>query len=110
MGNIVIKNEQGDKRYVLEYNRSAIVRMEREGFKIENIEKTPLSTIVLLMRGAFYMHNPSLSNEEIDAICEELEVGGDEFIKALMELYTSALMALSGQDKKKTKNFKWEKI
>lgn len=109
MGKIVIKNEADNKKYELEYNRSAIVRMEKEGFKVEKIDKEPLTTITLLMRGAFYMHNPSLTDEEIDAICDEIGLG-DEFVKAVMELYTSALMSLSGQDKDKTKNFKWEKI
>lgn len=108
MGKIVIKNEAG-KRYELEYNRSAIVRMEKAGFRVDLIDKEPLSTITLLIRGAFYMHNPSLTDEEIDALCEEIDTG-EEFIKALMELYTSSVMSLSGQGKKETKNFKWEKI
>ena len=108
MGSIYVMNEKDGKKYELAYNRSALVRMEQRGFKIENIEKEPLSTIVLLMRGAFYMHNPSLSDDEIDAICEDID-GGKDFIKALMELYSQALMSLSGEDKKTTKNFKWEK-
>ena len=108
MGKIIIKNEADNKKYELEYNRSAIVRMEKAGFKIENIQTEPISTVILLMRGAYYMHNPSLNDEEIDAICDQLEMG-DEFVKALMELYTNALMSLSGQDKNKEKNFKWEK-
>ena len=108
MGKIVIKNEADNKKYELEYNRSAIVRMEKAGFKIENIQTEPISTIILLMRGAFYMHNPSLDDEEIDAICEQIDTG-DEFVKVLIELYSNALMSLSGQNKEKTKNFKWEK-
>lgn len=108
MGKIIIKNEADNKKYELEYNRSAIVRMEKQGFDVKKIDKEPIATIVLLMRGAFYMHNPSLSDEEIDAICDKLDKS-DEFIQALLEIYTNALMALSGQDKKQAKNFKWEK-
>jgi len=108
MGSILITNKADNKKYELEYNRSAIVRMEKQGFKIDLIKSEPLSTITLLMRGAFYMHNPSLDDEEIDKICDEVE-GGDEFVKALLDLYTNALMSLSGQDNKQAKNFKWEK-
>ena len=108
MGSLIIKNEKDGKKYELAYNRSAIVRMEKQGFKIENIEKEPISTVILLMRGAFYMHNPSLSDDEIDAICDDIQ-GGDEFVKALLGLYTNVLMSLSGGDKKTEKNFKWEK-
>ena len=108
MGKIIIKNEAEEKKYELEYNRSALVRLEKAGFKIENIETEPISTITLLMRGAFYMHNPSLTDEEIDAICDQVEMS-DEVVKKLIELYTEALLSLSGQDKNKSKNFKWEK-
>ena len=108
MGSILIKNESDGKQYKLAYNRSAIVRMEKAGFDVQNIEKEPATTITLLVRGAFYMHNPSLSDEEIDAIADQIDAG-DELIKALVELYSVAMMSLSGGDKKQSKNFKWEK-
>jgi len=107
MGKIVIKNEAG-KSYELAFNRSAIVRMEKAGFKAENIEKEPLSTVVLLMRGAFYKNYPQLADEEIDAICDEIEMD-EAFIKAVMELYAEAVLSLNGQNKNTSKNFKWEK-
>lgn len=109
MGKIVIKNEAENKKYELEYNRSAIVRMEKAGFSIDKMKTEPISTIVLLLRGAFYMHNPSLNDEEIDAICDQLELD-EGFVKALTNLYTEALTSLSGQNKETTKNFKWEKV
>lgn len=108
MGSILITNEKDGKQYKLAFNRSAIVRMEKAGFDIQNIEKEPATTITLLVRGAFYMHNPSLSNDEIDAIADQIDKG-DELIKALIELYSVAMMSLSGSDKKQSKNFKWEK-
>lgn len=107
MASILLKSN--DKSYKLEYNRSSIVRMEESGFNVQDIEKKPLSTIVLLIRGAFYMHNSSLSDEEIDAITDQ--IGDTEgLIKVLTEMYMSVLQALTGDDKKDTsKNFKWEK-
>ncbi len=108
MGSILIKNEKDGKKYELAFSRSSLVKMERQGFNVQNIEKEPLSTIALLMRGAFYKNNPSLSDEEIDAICDDIEQS-DELIKALLDLYSQCLMALSGQDNKQPKNFKWEK-
>ena len=96
-----------DKKYKLEYNRASIVKMEEKGFDVQDIESKPISTIVMLERGAFYMHNPSLEDDEIDAICEN--VGGDEkFIAKLTELYMDALKSLTGDKKDKSKNVKWE--
>lgn len=107
MGSILIKSDDG-KQYKLAYNRSAIVRMERQGFNVEKIDKEPLSTICLLIRGAFYMYNPSLSDDEIDAIAEHIDTS-KAFVEALLELYTAVLTSLSGQTKDKSKNFTWEK-
>lgn len=109
MGSILITNEKDGKNYELAYCRSSLVRMEKEGFDIAKIDKEPLFHISLLIRGAFYKNNPSLSADEIDAICDDIG-GMDELVKALMEMYKDCLMALSGQDKQETKNFKWEKI
>jgi len=102
---VIIKSN--DKNYKLEYNRSSIVRMEENGFDVQKMNEKPLSTIVLLMRGAFYMHNPSLTDEEIDAICEQI-TNSEELVKQLVEMYMKALNSLVG-DKKQEKNFKWEK-
>ena len=106
MASILIKSS--DKEYKLEYNRSSIVRMEECGFNVQDIEKKPLSTIVLLIRGAFYMHNPSLSDDEIDEIADQIG-GSEDFIKELTEMYMGALQSLTGDKKEKAKNFKWEK-
>lgn len=106
MASILLKSN--DKSYRLEYNRSSIVRMEENGFNVKDIEKKPLSTIVMLIRGAFYMHNPSLSDDEIDEIANQIG-DTDKLVKTLVEMYMSVLTALTGDKKDTSKNFKWEK-
>jgi len=108
MGSIFITNDKDGKKYELAYNRSSLVRMEKEGFNIEKIEAEPLFQITLLIRGSFYKNNPSLSADEIDAICDEIG-GMDGFVKELLGMYENCLKVFSGQDKQDTKNFKWEK-
>lgn len=107
MGSILIVNEKDGKKYKLQYNRASIVRMERDGFNIEKIKTEPISTITCLYRGAFYMNNPSLTDDEIDAIVDDIDCG-EEFTKALVELYGEALNSIVGTSKQ-TKNFKWER-
>lgn len=106
MASILIKSNK--KSYRLEYNRSSIVRMEENGFNVSNIDTKPLSTITLLIRGAFYMHNPSLSDEEIDKIAEQVG-DGQGFIQVLTQMYQDALTSLTSGKDDTTKNFKWEK-
>lgn len=106
MASITIKGE--NKSYILEFNRNSIIRMEDNGFDVSGIEKKPLSTIVKLIRGAFYMHQPKMTDDEIDEITDQL--GGDEdLIKALIEMYMDAVSCLTISKKDETKNFKWEK-
>ena len=108
MGSILLKSNDGKHSYKLEYNRSSIVRMEENGFNVADIDKKPISTITLLIRGAFYMHNPSLTDSEIDEITEQVgnSVG---LVEGLVQMYQDALTSLAGGSKKDAKNFKWEK-
>lgn len=106
MASIVIKTN--DKQFKLAFNRNSIVRMEEDGFNVKDIETKPLSTIVKLIRGAFYMYQPDMTDDEIDAIVDEID-SSDEFVKALVEMYSNALSALTIGNQDKTKNFKWEK-
>ena len=106
MASIIIKD--GDKEYTLQFNRYSIVQMEEKGFDVKNIEKKPLSTITKLIRGAFYMHHPRMTDAEIDAVADKL---GDteKLVEELVKLYGDALMALTQGNQDKSKNVMWEK-
>lgn len=88
MGKIVIKIN--DKEYTLEFNRYAIVEMEKRGFDISKAEKLPLSTLTELSRGAFIMHHSNMKFDDIDEIVDCIDNKG-EFVKVLAEMYKDAI-------------------
>ena len=108
MASILIKGDNGE-RYELEYNLSAIVKMEEKGFDIQQMSTKPLSTVIGLIRGAFIMHHPTMTDEEIDEIVAKIG-DNEKLIEELTKLYAKALnFVSSGKSKDMSKNLKWEK-
>ena len=54
--------------YTLEYNRTAIVLLENNGFNLDDFLKKPMSNIELAFDGAFIKNHPKLSQTTIDEI------------------------------------------
>ena len=104
MDKIII--ELNDSKYTLEFNRYALITMEKRGFNPANAQSQPLTTLTELARGAFIMHHPELKGSEVDAIIDEIE-DKNEFRNALAEMYKNAInVILNGQSDKKG-NAKW---
>ena len=104
MDKIVI--ELNDSKYTLEFNRYALIAMEKKGFNPSVVESKPLTTLTELSRGAFIMHHPELKDKEIDAIIDEIPNKVD-FTQALAEMYTKAMNALVANDTEKKGNATW---
>lgn len=104
MDKIVI--ELNDSKYTLEFNRYALVAMEKRGFNPANAESQPLTTLTELARGAFIMHHPDLKATEIDAIIDEIDDKA-EFSSALAEMYKNAIDVIVSGNGEKKGNAKW---
>ena len=99
MDKIVI--ELNDSKYTLEFNRYALIAMEKRGFNPSVAESKPLTTLTELSRGAFIMHHPELKEKDIDAIIDEIP-NKVEFTNALAEMYKDAVESVvSGKGEKK---------
>lgn len=74
------------KDYTLEYTRSSIRRMERDGFDTNSAEQSPMSAVYALFRGAFYANHRSIDTKVVDEIFDNL---GDlhEWADDLLEMY-----------------------
>lgn len=104
MDKIVI--ELNDSKYTLEFNRYALIAMEKKGFNVNAVQSQPLTTLTELSRGAFYMHHPQLKDKEIDAIIDQIPNKVD-FTQALAEMYSQAMNALVSNDTEKKGNVTW---
>ena len=98
-----IEVEVDGQRYTLEFNRTVVKRMERNGFFIDAMRTMPTTTIEQLVVGAFEMHHPSMSTAARLAVFEQLggrddddETGDDGLLSALVRIYmvpVNSLMA-----------------
>lgn len=89
-----------DTDYTLEFNRYALVAMEKRGFNPNMVSERPLTTLTELSHGAFIMHHPNLKDKEIDAIIDEVP-DKIAFVNALAGLYKEAVEAMFGEGEKK---------
>lgn len=87
--------EYEGKKYTLEYTRSSVAKMERDGFKASDLEDYPLSTLPELFKGAFIAHHPSVGAKTIDDIFIHL---GDKgaLLEALADMYMEPIETLMG--------------
>ena len=93
------------KDYVLEFNRKAIEMMERRGFIAEDAVKTPLTSLPVLLNGAFQMHHKGITLETKNKILDILK-DTTGLIGKLMEMYNEPIVALI--DDTDEKNIEWE--
>lgn len=104
---ITIKSKDGKQEYRLAYNRKALIAMEEMGFNINDYKKCPVKSTSAVFYGAFMMHHPELSHDEIDEILSNVsDTAG--LITELLKLYSDAVSAIVSNDKE-SKNLTWGK-
>ena len=104
MDKIVI--ELNDSKYTLEFNRYALITMEKRGFNPSVAESRPLTTLTELSRGAFIMHHPELRPNEVDDIIDQIQ-NKAEFTTALAEMYKNAVDVIVNGKSEKKGNATW---
>lgn len=85
MKQVTVSDEKG-KKYTLEFTKNSVIQLERAGFKVDQLESSPVTMMTLLVRGAFKANHADLSNEKIDEIYESLENKG-QLLAKLAEMY-----------------------
>lgn len=85
--------ESNGTQYTLEYTRDAIKQMERSGFSLDNAANQPISSLLVLFKGAFIAHHPRTSQAVIDEIWDNLG-DKDGLFEALIDLYNEPLEAM----------------
>ena len=95
------------KRYTLEYNRNSIRQMERQGFKINDSEGMPMSTVTALFNGAFLMHHRNIDPNTLDALYDTVP-NKESFIQKLSEMYSESMLALVSDPEDNEGNTTWE--
>ena len=95
-----------DKDYTLEYTRSAVATMERQGFVAADIDIKPMLTLPALFAGAFLAHHSSVKREVIDEIYKKLP-NKREFLAKLGEMYAEPIESLTAEPEEGEGNIAW---
>ena len=104
-----IKFTYNDKSYTLEYNRDSVRMLEKQGFRVDQIEAQPETMITMLFAGAFIMHHKNIvSNTKlIDEMFRKFPKR-DELIARLAEMYQEPVLALFDEPEEDEGNIQWE--
>ena len=100
----VINFEYEGKKYTLEYDRASVAAMEKRGFRLNNLDDMPASTLPALFSGAFIKNHKYVKPEVINTIFDSL-CGKREIFAKLGEMYGDALNSLVDDD---SGNVTWE--
>lgn len=95
-----------DKDYTLRYSRATIIKMEKDGFNVEDYAKTPVTTALQLFAGAFRAEHPSVRQSLIEEIYDSLGNKGG-LMDALIEMYIDVAMKTLTDDAEPEKNPGW---
>lgn len=92
---MTITDPDEGREYTLEFNRKSVVKAERAGLDINQIDSKSMTMITLLFWAAFQMHHPHMTLEQTDKILFD-SLGGltEEEVEYLGKLYAATLSTL----------------
>lgn len=98
--------EHEGKTYTLEFTRNAVATLERQGFKLDNVEDKPLTTLPALFSGAFLAHHRYIKPEVVTAILKKMPNKMDLFMK-LAEMYNETVASFVDDPEESEGNIEW---
>lgn len=92
------------KEYRLTFTRETVIATENMGFNIEKVNEKPMTSLIILWRGAFLAHHSELTLGEVDELFEKVEK--KELLGALVGLYRAPVDSLFEEEHSKN-SLKW---
>lgn len=102
-----IRFEYEGTNYVLEFNRNAIRKMERDGFVAADIQRKPMTILPDLFAGAFIMHQPYMKRDKIDKIFGKMK-DRMKLVERLGVMFNEPLEAMLDEPEEDAGNVSWE--
>lgn len=65
------------REFTLEFNRKTVVKAERAGLNLQEIDSKPMTMVGIMFWAAFLYHHPWITQEQTDKILDE-QFGGVE--------------------------------
>lgn len=91
---IIRDTETGAVKYTLEFDRKSVKWAEQRGFKVGEVTDFPATQIPLLFFYAFRMHHKNITQDQTDAILDELGGITKPMMSRLAALYNQTMTTL----------------
>lgn len=92
--------------YTLEFTRSSVATLEKQGFNIGDISDKPLTTLPTLFAGAFLAHHRFIKRDIIERIFAKMNNKMD-LVMRLAEMYNEPITALVDEPEESEGNLDW---
>lgn len=99
--------EYEGKEYTLEFDRKQVERMERNGFKINEVGDKPMTSMPQLFEGAFQKHHRYIKTETVNEILANIK-NRDSLFEKLLEMYADPIVTLFDEPEESEKNIEWD--
>ena len=96
-----------DKEYTLEFTRATVIKMEKNGFKIQDASEMPVATIPTLFAGAFLAHHPLVKSKTVDEIYTNMPDKA-MLVEKLVSMYADVVNTLLDEPSDESKKIHWE--
>lgn len=107
MAKTITLKDKDNKAYTLEFTRKSVKTMERQGFRIDEIDSKPMTVLPALFAGAFLVHHKFIKPEIIDELFDTT-TRKDELIGVLADMYNETIMSLVEEPEDDEGNSTWE--
>lgn len=104
-----IEFDYKEKHYVLEYNRDAIMVMEKQGFDLDQYTSKPMTMISLAFQGAFIKNHRGVNGATVQEIFDNLG-NKEKLSNQLIEMISETYSSLFEDNKSDGKNISWKTV
>lgn len=95
---IIVKDNENNKEYTLEFNRDSIKFAEQRGFVLADVDRFPMTKLPEFFWYAFRMHHQYISLNQAEKILERMGGMSDAVARRLGELWAIPYEALNPTD------------
>ena len=97
---IVIKDNENNREYTLEFDRDSVRFAENRGFKLNEVDEYSMTKVPEFFWYAFRMHHKSISMTQAEEILRQIGGLTEPIAKRLVELWYQTYNSLGSEETK----------
>ena len=99
---VIIKDNENEKQYTLEFTRDSIKFAEQRGFKIDDVDAYPMTKVPEFFWYAFRAHHPSVSLNQAEKLLDRMGGMSEALGRRLGELWVVPFETLNPNEENPT--------